>query len=315
MSKSTSKTFNPPADRTLSTNRVFDAPRALVYSAWTDPEQFARWFPPDGFTAECELDVRPGGKMRVDMKGADPALGPDFYEKVFPGSGVYQEVVPNERLAFTFDAPGEEGNPPLKLLMTVIFEDEGRKTKVSIYQTTETVADYDALVKIGASEGLRQSLDKLTALLEGSGPDTKVSVTGRTLTLTRLFDAPRDLVWKAYTDPAHIVKWSFANDWEAPFAETDLRPGGKFRVGMRPADHSEEGFVFEGTYSEIVRPERIVQAIGDGRVMKTTFEDVGGKTRLTLSVEMAMSEEQERKGYSQFLEHFAQHLATLSGRS
>ena len=199
--------------------------------------------------------------------------------------------------------------------MTVIFEDEGRKTKLSIYQTAETVAHYDALIKIGASEGLRQSLDKLTALLEGKGADTKVSVTGRTLTLTRVFDAPRDLVWKAYTDPAHIVKWMFANDWEAPFAETDPRPGGRFRIGMRPADHSEEGFVFDGTYSEVVRLERIVQAIGDGRVMKTTFEDVGGKTRLTLSVEMAMSEEQERRGYTQILEHFAQHVATLLGRS
>ncbi len=315
MTKSTSKPFDPPADRTLTTNRVFDAPRELVYRAWTDPTQFARWFPPDGFTAVCELDVRAGGLIRVDMKGADPALGPDFYEKVFPGQGVYQEVVPNERLAFTFEAPGEEGAPPLKLLMTVIFEDEGRKTKLSIYQTAETVADYKALIKIGASEGLRQSLDKLTKMLAEKGPDTTVSVTGRTLSLSRVFDAPRDLVWKAYTDPAHVVKWMFANDWEAPFAETDLRPGGKFRIGMRPADHSEEGFVFEGTYSEIVRPERIVQAIGDGRVMKTTFEDVGGKTRLTLSVEMAMSEEQERRGYTQILGHFAQHVATLLGRS
>jgi uncharacterized protein YndB with AHSA1/START domain len=303
------------ADRTLTTTRVFDAPRAQVFKAWTDAKQFAKWFPPDGFTADCDLDVRPGGRLRVDMKGADPALGPDFYEKVFPGSGAYTEVVANERLAFTFAAAADEGSPPMNMLMTVIFEDEGRKTKLTIHQTADTVADYEALVKIGASEGLRQSLDKLTAVLEGTGPDTKVSVTGRTLTLTRVFDAPRDLVWKAYTDPAHIVKWSFANDWEAPFAETDLRPGGKFRVGMRPVDHSEEGFVFEGTYSEIVRPERIVQAIGDGRVMKTTFEDVGGKTRLTLSVEMAMSEEDERRGYSQFLEHFAQHLAMLSGRS
>jgi len=107
------------------------------------------------------------------------------------------------------------------------------------------------------------------------------------------------------------VKWMFANDWESPFAETDLRPGGAFRIGMRPADHSAEGFVFSGTYREVVRPERIVQEIGDGRVMKTTFEDVGGKTKLTLSVEMAMSEEQERAGYSQILQHFAEHIATL----
>ncbi|MDP9282750.1 MAG: SRPBCC domain-containing protein [Chloroflexota bacterium] len=301
----------PPADRTLSTTRVFDAPREMVFKAWTDPKQFARWFPPDGFTAACELDVRPGGSLRVDMKGADPALGPDFYEKVFPGKGVYQEVVANELLAFTFEASGEEGAPPMKMLMTVVFEDEGRKTKLSIHQTADSVGDYEALVKIGASEGLRQSLDKLTALLDGRGPDTTVSVSGRTLSLTRVFDAPRELVWRAYTDPAHIVKWSFAKDWESPFAETDIRPGGKFRIGMRPADHSEEGFVFEGTYREVDKPARIVQVIADGRVMTTTFDDVGGKTKLTLTLEMSESEEREEAGWGQILDNFAKHVATL----
>ena len=300
-----------PADRTLTTTRVFDAPRELVYRAWTDRDQFARWFPPDGFSADCELDVRPGGVIRVDMKGEDPALGPDFFGKVFPGKGVYQEVVPNERLSFTFDAPGEDG--PLTLLMTVLFESQGRTTRLTIHQTADTVAAYDQLVKIGAAEGLRQSLDKLRALLDG-GDSTTTEVNGRTLTLTRVFDAPRDLVWTAYTDPAHIVKWMFPADWESPFAETDVRPGGKFRIGMRPADHSEEGFVFDGTYREAVRPERLVQAISDGRLMTTTFTDVGGKTRLTLSVEMAESEENERTGYTQILENFARHLATMRRR-
>lgn len=307
MTKGSSATV--PAERTLTTTRVFEAPRELVFKAWTDPKQFARWFPPDGFSADCELDVRPGGTIRVDMKGEDPALGPDFFGKVFPGSGVYKEVVANERLSFTFDAPGEKGL--LTLLMTVLFEAQGRKTKLTIHQTAETVAVYEELIKIGATEGLRQSLDKLTVLLEGKGPDTTVDVKGRDLTLTRVFDAPRDLVWKAFTDPAHIVKWMFAKDWEAPFAETDLRSGGKFRIGMRPADHSEEGFVLDGTYREVTRPERIVQLLSDGRVMTTTFADVGGKTKLTLSVEMALDEAQERQGYTQILENFARHLATL----
>jgi uncharacterized protein YndB with AHSA1/START domain len=301
-----------PAERTLTTTRVFDAPRELVFKAWTDPKQFARWFPPDGFSADCELDVRPGGSLRVDMKGEDPSLGPDFVGKVFPGKGVYKEVVANERLSFTFEAPTEDG--VLNLLMTVLFEAQGRKTKLTIHQTAETVASYDELVKIGASEGLRQSLDKLAVLLEGKGPDTIVDVTGRNLTLTRVFDAPRDLVWTAYTDPAHIVKWMFAKDWEAPFAETDLRKDGKFRIGMRPADHSEEGFVLDGTYREVTRPERIVQLLSDGRVMTTTFVDVGGKTKLTLSVEMALDEAQERQGYTEILENFAKHVATLKGR-
>jgi uncharacterized protein YndB with AHSA1/START domain len=313
MTKGTGSSATVPTDRTLTTTRVFDAPRELVFRAWTDPKQFARWFPPDGFSAACELDVRPGGSLRVDMKGEDPALGPDFVGKVFPGTGVYKEVVANERLSFTFEAPTEEGI--LTLLMTVLFEAQGRKTKLTIHQTAETVAAYEELVKIGASEGLRQSLDKLTALLDGA-PNTTTDVKDRTLTLTRVFDAPRDLVWTAYTDPAHIVKWMFARDWEAPFAETDVRSGGRFRIGMRPADHSEEGFVLDGSYREVVKPERLVQELSDGRLMTVRLEDVGGKkTKLTLSVEMAEREEMERQGYTQILENFARHLATLEGRS
>jgi uncharacterized protein YndB with AHSA1/START domain len=142
-----------------------------------------------------------------------------------------------------------------------------------------------------------------------------MSAKNRVLTLTRVFDAPRELVWAAYTDPKQIVKWSFAQDWEAPFAEADVRPGGIFRTGMRPADHSEEGFTFEGTYREVVKPERLVQVLSDGRVITTTFEDQSGKTKLTLSVEMAESEEQERTGYGQILDHLAKHLASLSART
>jgi uncharacterized protein YndB with AHSA1/START domain len=306
VAKGTSSPVDAPADRTLTVTRVFDAPRELVYRAWTDPTEFGKWFPPLGFSAaRCELDVRPGGAMRIDMKGGDDAG--EFAGVVFPGTGVYREVVPNERLSFTFE--GEDATQP-QLLMTVVFEDEGGKTKLTIYQVAKTVADYEELLKIGATEGLGQSLDKLAALLTGGGR-TSASVTGRTLTLTRVFDAPRDLVWNAYTDPKHIVKWMFAKDWETPFAETDVRPGGAFRIGMRPADHSEEGFVLDGTYREAVKPERLVQALSDGRVITTTFEDQKGKTKLTLSVEMAESEERERTGYGQILEHLAKHVASL----
>ena len=308
MAKGTSSPVNAPADRTLTVTRIFDAPRELVYRAWTDPKEFGKWFPPLGFTAtRCELDVRPGGALRMDMKGGEDAG--EFAGVVFPGKGVYREVVPNERLSFTFE--GDDPAQP-QILMTVVFEDEGRKTKLTIYQVAKTVADFEALLKIGATEGLGQSLDKLAALVERGG--TGVSLTGRTLTLTRVFDAPRDLVWKAYTDPKHIVKWSFAKDWESPFAEADVRPGGTFRIGMRPADHSEEGFTFEGTYREVRKPERLVQDLGDGRVMTTTFDDVQGKTKLTLSIEMSESEEQERTGWTQILENLATHVATLSGR-
>ncbi len=295
-------------DRTVVTTRVFDAPRELVFKAWTDPKQMAQWFPPKDFTAPvCELDPRPGGVFRIVMKGPQ---GEPFNGAEFPATGVFREVVPNERLAFTIEGDGD--NPP-PILMTGFFEAQGNKTKLTIHQTAETVADYEALLKLGVREGLGQSLEKLDELLRRVATGSTVSVKDRVLTLSRVFDAPRELVWTAYTDPKHIVKWMFAKDWESPFAETDVRPGGRFRIGMRPADHSSEGFVFEGAYREVVRPERLVQAIGDGRVMTATFADMQGKTKLTLTVEMAESEEQERQGYSQILENLAKHVATLSG--
>ena len=291
-------------ERTVVATRVFDAPREVVYRAWTDPKQVAQWFPPKDFTSpRCEVDPRPGGIFRCDMKGPDGA--------VFVGKGVFREVVPNERLVFTF--AGEEAVPP-PILVTVLLEAQGNKTKLTMHQTAETVAEYEALLKLGVTEGLRQSFDKLDALLARTATRTTASVAGRVLTLTRVFDAPRDLVWKAYTDPKHLVKWSFANDWESPFAETDVRPGGAFRIGMRPADHSQDGFTFEGTYREVVKPERIVQDLGNGRVITTTFQDQSGKTKLTLSIEMSEAEEQERAGWTQILDHLAEHLASLSAR-
>jgi uncharacterized protein YndB with AHSA1/START domain len=155
-------------ERTIVVTRVFDAPREMVFKAWTDPKQVAQWFPPKDFTAPvCELDPRPGGVFRIVMKGPE---GEPFNGGEFPGEGVFTEVVANERLAFTF--AGENDLPP-PLLMTVLFEDQGNgKTKVTVQQTARTVAEYEALRKTGAEEGLGQSFDKLDELLaRGKGKD------------------------------------------------------------------------------------------------------------------------------------------------
>ena len=296
-------------ERTLVTTRVYDAPREAVYRAWTDPKQLAKWFPPEGMTSpRCEVDPRPGGVFRVDMKAPD---GPPFDGATFPGAGIFREVIPNERLVFTME-PEFQGQKLPMVLTTVRFEDAGaERTRCTVEQTLETVEAFRAMAKQGMAEGISQSLGKLAGVLSGNPTDRGVSVSDRTLTLTRVFAAPRDLVWTALTDPTHITKWMFANDWESPYATVDVRPGGTFSIGMRPADHSQEGFDFGGTYREVTKPERIVMAIGDGRLMTWTLSDVLGGTQLALSIEMAMSEEQERAGYTQILDHLAAHLATL----
>ena len=148
-------------ERTVVVTRVFDAPREMVFRAWTDPKQVREWFPPKDFTAPvCELDPRPGGIFRIVMKGPE---GEPFNGGEFPGEGVFTEVVPNERLAFTFAG---EGDMPPPIVMTVLFADQGGgKTKVTVHQTARTIAEYEALRKMGSEEGLSQSFDKLDELL------------------------------------------------------------------------------------------------------------------------------------------------------
>ena len=118
-------TDNPAPE--ISITRVFDAPRELVWRAWTEPAQFADWF--GGKDAEIPLstvamDVRPGGDWRATMVGAAPG-GADI-----PWRGTYQEVVEPERLVFTIaDRPGDEYE-----LCTVVLTDDGGRTRMSFTQ-------------------------------------------------------------------------------------------------------------------------------------------------------------------------------------
>ena len=104
---------------TLRVASMIGAPRARVYSAWTTPEILSRWFAPGTRTPLPEvLDVRPGGKFRIVMKGEDDAP---------IAVGEYREVVPGERLVFTW---GWDGDPSQPTLVTVTFGDAGNATEV-----------------------------------------------------------------------------------------------------------------------------------------------------------------------------------------
>src|SRR2546428_13541081 len=130
----------------------------------------AQWFPPKDFTAPvCELDVRPGGAIRINMRGPDGS--------VFPGKGVFREVVPSERLVFTFEGEGPQHIPPL-VLMAVVFGAQGASTKLTITHGFETPEDLEAM-RGPTTEGLGQSLDKLAALLGRRGPAHMTGLRGR----------------------------------------------------------------------------------------------------------------------------------------
>src|SRR5207249_1683612 len=120
---------------------------------------------------------------RLEFKA--PA-GPPFDGAVMPGRGTYREVVPNERLSFTLVPEIGDQKMPI-VLTTVFFEDAGTgRTKLTIHQAAESLTEFEQLAKQGMAEGIGQSLGKLAGVLSGNPTDRGVSVSGRTLTLTRV---------------------------------------------------------------------------------------------------------------------------------
>ncbi len=130
-------------NREVTITRVFDAPRELVWKAWTEPEHFAHWFGTPPFTtpvATIELDVRPGGAWRATMVHEEDGTE-------LPFRGVYREVVEPERLVLTFDDVDDPSNPRVEVL-TVTFTDLDGKTEVVAHQAGHLPEEeYDALAE------------------------------------------------------------------------------------------------------------------------------------------------------------------------
>ena len=125
------------ADRELTLTRLFDAPRERVFKAWTDPEEIARWWGPQGFTTTAlAMDIRPGGAYRASMRSPEGTL--------HCRQGVYREIVPPERIVFTFAWEGATGDLGHETVVTVSFAEHGGKTLLTLTQGVfETVAACD----------------------------------------------------------------------------------------------------------------------------------------------------------------------------
>jgi len=142
----------------LVLTRLFDAPRDLLFQAWTDPARLALWWGPSGFTNPvCEVDLRPGGAIRIDMRAPDGT--------VYPMTGVYEEIVAPERLVFTASALDTKGNPVLEVRNTVIFTERGSKTEIVVQARLIRMTAIGATYLDGQEAGWSQSLERLEELL------------------------------------------------------------------------------------------------------------------------------------------------------
>ena len=296
----------------LVITRDFDAPRALVFAAWTDPDHARHWWGPKDYPAtHLEMDVRPGGKWRNRLTSTE--TGRDLWH-----GGVFREVVPPERLVFTF-AWEEDGERGLETVVTVTFAERGGRTRMTFRQAPfRSAGERD-----GHAGGWTSCFDRLTEHL--AAPHATAPVARREVTLTRTIAAPRDLVWAMWTEPRHLARWWGPDGFTNPVCELDLRPGGAIRIDMRAPDGTVHPMT--GTVREVVRPERLVfVAVArdrDGNALlelltTVTLAELGGQTRLTVQASavafvdaaIRMIDGMEA-GWSQSLER----LATASARN
>ena len=134
----------------LTLTRVFDAPRDLVFRAWSDIRHLRNWFGPKSHPArEVTGDVRPGGKFRHCLNSSAGDMSLWLY-------GTFREIVPPERLVFTF-AWEEEGERGLETVVTIVFKDEGNKTRM-LFRQSPFQSDVEC---DGHGLGWNSSLDRM----------------------------------------------------------------------------------------------------------------------------------------------------------
>jgi len=139
----------PATEREFTITRVFDAPRELVFRAWTDPAHLAAWFGPRGCTTPLSTiaaDVRPGGSWRATMIRDDTSVE-------YPTGGFYIEVREPERLVFTWTEPGGGDES----IVTVVLADIGGHTEMTFHQAGFTSDE----TRTGVHEGWSSSFDRL----------------------------------------------------------------------------------------------------------------------------------------------------------
>ena len=147
----------------LVLTRVFDAPRNLVWKAWTDPIHFMRWWGPKNYTAPvCKIDFREGGKYLFCMRSPE---GQNYWT-----TGTYKEIIPMEKIVYTDSFADEHGNAvhasyydmpgddwPMELTVTLTFEDLGQKTRMTLTHAGIS----SGLMREMTGAGWNESFDKL----------------------------------------------------------------------------------------------------------------------------------------------------------
>ena len=239
----------PPAPTPSELNeftvtRTFNAPRALVFQAFTDAKHLQRWWGPHGFTnPQARIDARPGGEIFVTMHG--PKGTP--FDMDMPMGGTVLEVSPPERLVFTTRALAPDGSAMIEAKTTLTLAERGGKTTMTLHEILIGLRPGAEPMRAGMKQGWLQSLEKLGTIL---GTHDHEIVT------SRVIRAPREKVFAALHDAATIGSWWGPHGFRTTTHKMDFRPFGEWRFTMHGPDGRD--YPNHVRYFDVVPPERIV---------------------------------------------------------
>jgi uncharacterized protein YndB with AHSA1/START domain len=296
------------SDREIVISRVVDAPRELVWQAWTDPQHVVRWWGPRGFSTTIKkMDFRIGGVWEHVMRGPDGVN--------YPNKSTFKDIVPNERIVYSHGG-GREKGPGATFEATWTFETvESGKTRLTGRMGFPSAEARDFVAReFGAVEGGKQTLERLSEHLP--------AMQMREFVVTREFAAPRDLVWRAWTQAEHLKQWFGPKGFTIPVCSLDFRAGGEFHYCMKSPDgHEMWG---KWTFREIVPPEKLVVVVSFSDAKRgvtrhplsatwpletlstTTLTERDGRTTLELRWVAINATEAERKTFDSSHESMTQ---------
>jgi uncharacterized protein YndB with AHSA1/START domain len=222
----------------LVIERTFDSPIAKVWKALTNVEEMRRWY--------------------FDLKEFEPEVGFEFHFIVEHEGNTYDhrckitDVIPQKKIAYTWRYGGQEGDS----LVTFELFAEGEKTKLKLTHTgLETFPKLPSFAKKNFEQGWTQLV--CTSLKDF------VENADREIFITREFNAPRELVWEAMTNPKHVVNWWGPRGFSTTIETMDFRVDGVWKHVMRGPDGAN--YPNKSIFKEIVVPEKIVFSHGGGR--------------------------------------------------
>lgn len=279
------KTDTPQHGQRLTVSRAFNAPRDLVFKAWSSADHLKQWFCPQGFTVPaCEVEFRAGGKFDLCMR----SQGGEFEHWI---RGHFVEVMPHARLVIDMTVVTVDDKPLFNALTTVGFETVCGGTEMTVTQAYTLLDPSAGDFTRGAEQGWKQTLDRLDLEVARIVAETPPrSVAHGTFSISRTFDAPPALVFRALSDPAAKAQWFHGGQgYQTVSRAMDVRPGGREHLQGK----WENGLVstFDAVYFDVIPNERLVYSyemhMGERKISVSlaVFElkAVGQGTQLTLT--------------------------------